>query len=394
MTDLQTSSILSTVDKVKDAFVKTFNEKPIIISSPGRINLIGEHTDYNKGFVLPAAIDKRMFIAIARSKNTNQAKISSLDFNEEETFNLTSLADTSSGWRAYMQAMLQELSSRSYNACGFNCVLSSSIPLGSGMSSSAALCCGFLTALNTLFGWELPKLEIAKIAQASEHRLGVNVGLMDQFSVMFGKKNNVIKLDCRDYSYEYFPLDLKDLSLVLINTNVKHELVDSAYNDRRTSCERALDKLQQHNPAIKTLRDVSLKYLEFNRNVIEAEDFRRVSFVLCENERVKKTTCALAQGHIYQVGDLLYQSHQGLSEEYQVSCQELDLLVALSKSESAVLGARMMGGGFGGCTINLVKSADAISTVSRIMDRYKEQTQIQPESYLVSIDDGVSQVEL
>ena len=232
-------------------------------------------------------------------------------------------------------------------------------------------------------------MAIARMAQASEHRLGANVGLMDQFVVMHGKKNNAILLDCLDYNYKYFPLNLKDYLLVLINTNVKHKLVESAYNDRRASCERALSILQQNDENIKTLRDVTLEVLLLSKEIAD-EDLRRVTYVLAENERVLKTVQALADNDLAQVGELMYESHEGLSNEYEVSCPELDLLVDLTRKESAILGARMMGGGFGGCTINLVKTTEAESVVSKLMNEYQKQTQIQAESYVVSIEDGVS----
>jgi galactokinase len=231
-------------------------------------------------------------------------------------------------------------------------------------------------------------LAIARIAQASEHRLGVKVGLMDQFVVMYGKKNNAVLLDCLDYNYKYYPLDIKEYSLVLINTHVKHELVESAYNDRRASCERTLAVLQQNDENIKTLRDVTHADLLLGEGITD-EDLRRVAYVLAENERVLKTVQALADNDFRQVGELLYQSHAGLSNEYEVSCPELDLLVDLARKESAILGARMMGGGFGGCTINLVKTTEAESVVSKIMIEYQKQTQIQAESYAVAIEDGI-----
>jgi len=379
------------LQSILNEYTKYADNKPVIISAPGRINLIGEHTDYNHGFVLPAAIDKRMIIALGKASNTQNVKIKSIDFDEEVEIDLADLDSQRKGWEGYIQAILSEVVSRNLKLEGFNAVFTSDIPLGAGMSSSAALCCGFLSALNKEFDWSLGNIEIAKMAQASEHRLGANVGLMDQFAVMYGKRDNAIFLDCRDYSHQYFPLDLKGYSLVLINTNVKHELVDSAYNDRRASCERTLAELQKKNANIKTLRDVTLQILEDNSSDISSEDLQRVRFVINENERVQKTTKALAKGLLQEVGKLLYQSHDGLSKEYQVSCKELDLLVDLTKNEKGVLGARMMGGGFGGCTINLIKSSEADKIVSGIKEKYQEQTKIQPESYLVSVENGLTQ---
>ena len=367
----------------------SYNEgRPVLVSAPGRVNLIGEHTDYNHGFVLPAAIDKRLIIAVGKNKDGNRIKFNSLDFAEELDLPLADLPEKLSGWQGYVKAIIDEILSRKLRLQGFTCVFASDIPMGAGMSSSAALGCGVIAALNQVFEWQLGKLEIAKIAQASEHRLGANVGLMDQFAVMFGEKNQAILLDCLDYSHQYMPLDLKEYSLLLINTNIKHELVDSAYNDRRASCERTLSLLQQKDPEISTLRDVSLKKLDHAR-AINPQDLKRVRYVLEENERVLMTAEALQKDDFVRVGELMYQSHLGLSKEYEVSCYELDLLVDLSRRERAILGARMMGGGFGGCTINLIKTSEAELTALRIMHEYKEQTEVQAESYLVAIDEGI-----
>lgn len=369
-----------------------FNEGiPIVVSAPGRINIIGEHTDYNNGFVLPAAIDKRMLIALGKNEKGGTSEIRSLDFKENLVLNLSELPDKLSGWQGYIIAVLNELRSRKLNFDSFNCVFGSDIPIGAGMSSSAALTCGIISALDEVNGWQLNKLDIAKIAQASEHRLGANVGLMDQFAVMSGKKNEVILLDCLDYSHRYYPLDLKEYSLILINTNVKHQLVASEYNDRRASCERTLALLQEANPDIKTLRDVTLDILNDAEEVSD-EDKRRVGYVILENDRVLKTTLSLKDNDFKQVGELMYQSHEGLSKEYKVSCKELDLLVELAREENAVLGARMMGGGFGGCTINLIKTAAANSSVLRIMEKYKKQTDIRADYYTVCIDNGLSKL--
>ncbi len=369
-------------------YANYFTGTPLLVNAPGRINLIGEHTDYNHGFVMPAAINKSLFLAMNKSDQPDTVKVRSYDYDQEETFILGTSPRPFNSWRSYVQAIFQELEARSKPLSGFNCVFGSDIPVGAGMSSSAALCCGFISGVNRLFNWELSKLEIAQIAQAAEHRIGAHVGLMDQFAVMHGKKDHVIQLDCLDYSYEYNPLKLKDLSLVLINSNVKHELVDSEYNDRRASCEKALSQLQQLRPEINTLRDVNMNDLE-NADFLDPTDLKRVQFVLHENYRVKLTSQALKGGRFQEVGKLLYQSHQGLSQEYQVSCPELDLLVDLTKQEQGVLGARMMGGGFGGCSINLVRHNELDDTILRIMEQYEQQTKITPESYMVSIEDGV-----
>ena len=379
------------INQIKSAFKKSFFEdNPLLINAPGRINLIGEHTDYNHGFVLPGAIDKSIVFGMGMN-SSKRIHIRSLE-NEQTTIDPGKEATSfHSNWGRYFQAMVEEIRLRKLNLEGVNCCFGGDIPIGSGLSSSAALCCGFLFGLNKMFDWDLPLLELAKIGQAAEHRTGARVGLMDQFAVLHGKKDKVIYLDCLDYSYQHFPLTLNEYSLILINSNVKHELADSAYNKRRESCERILAKLQQQDSGVKTLRDVTLQDLKsFENHTEDEEDIRRVAYVLRENERVKQTTEALSQQNLNRVGALLYESHEGLSKDYQVSCPELDLLVDLAKKEEVVLGARMMGGGFGGCTINLVLSSEADATVSRIKGKYEEMTMKKPESYLVSLEEGVN----
>ena len=378
----------SIINQVKSEYKRKFKkDSPILIKAPGRINLIGEHTDYNHGFVLPGAIDKSIVFAL----NANNSKLIQVHSLHDEHINLFLDKQKPSiqlNWGRYFQAMVEEIRERELNLDGVNCCFGGDIPIGSGLSSSAALCSGFLFGLNRLFDWGLPLLELAIIAQAAEHRIGANVGLMDQFVVLHGEKDKVIFLDCRDYSHQFFPLDLKECTLILINSNVKHEIADSAYNDRRRSCENILSVFHQQDPQIRTLRDISHSDLKgFDRE--SNPDIKRVAFVLEENDRVHQTTRALSQHDFKGVGELMYESHHGLSREYQVSCTELDILVELAKRDKGVLGARMMGGGFGGCTINLISTNKVDSAVSRIKQNYFEKTRIAPASYEVSLEDGV-----
>jgi galactokinase len=376
------------LENIITAYKEIDGGQPIIISAPGRINIIGEHIDYNHGLVLPAAINKRMIFALGKSDNGRVIRLKSLDFAEEMALDLTNLPDSLEGWQGYVIAIIHELQSRNLLSNGFTGVFSSDIPIGAGMSSSAALCCGIISGLNNLFSWQLTNMEIARIAQASEHRLGANVGLMDQFAVMFGRAEQAILLDCLDYSHQYIPLDLIGYSFVLINTKIKHRLVDSAYNERISSCERVLTVLRQHEASITTFRDIKLADLE-NLQDISEEDIKRAKYVLGENDRVEKTIAALKNNDLVHVGEFMYQSHAGLSKEYEVSCLELDHLVDLTRNESAILGARMMGGGFGGCTINLIKKDMIESTITRIMVSYQQRTQIRAEFHQVSIDDSI-----
>jgi len=378
-------------NQVHQGFQAAFpGSNPLLIIAPGRINLIGEHTDYNHGFVLPGAIDKCIVFGI----EIQQAQVIDIHSLTGEHISISLEHDPISpkeSWSRYFRAIVDEIRDQSLPIRGINCFFGGDIPIGSGLSSSAALCCGFLAGLNKLLDWDLSDLELAKIAQAAEHRIGAMVGLMDQFAVLFGKKDHVILLDCLDYNYKYFPLDLKKYSLVLINSNVKHEIAGSAYNDRRASCEEVLTRLREKNPEIETLRDASMEQVESSGS--NKEDIRRVKFVFQENQRVQETTRALSKGNLPEVGQLLYASHQGLSKEYQVSCPELDWLVELTRRETGVLGARMMGGGFGGCSINLIKSSESDTIVSRILERYNKEMDITPESYPVWVEQGIHFIE-
>ena len=373
---------------ILEKFELRFGPATVTVQAHGRINLIGEHTDYNHGLVLPAAIDCQLHFAFNENKNDpDQVAVYSADFDQLAGFSLTKKEQELPGWLQYLEAIAIELSARGHVLRGYQCAFGGNIPIGAGLSSSAALTCGVITGLSKLYDWQLPKEEIALIAQAAEHRVGIHCGLMDQYAVLFGKSGQVIQLDCRDLKVNYFPCELGDHCLLLLNTKVEHELAATAYNDRRASCERVLAQLQKENPSLETLRDITPTMLVHPE--LDAMDVQRVSFVLAENQRVEKTTLALQSKNLAEVGALLYQSHQGLSEVYEVSCTELDALVDLAKEEPAILGARMMGGGFGGCTINLIKT-DAVQEVqARILAAYQAKTGIAGEAYIVNIGDGV-----
>ncbi len=378
-----------TINKI---FATHFGKPTITVHAPGRINLIGEHLDYNHGLVLPAAIDSRLYFALSKNeKQPQEVIIYSADYDQLSSFSLADGAQQEiAGWLRYLEAIALVLKEKGYSLKGYQCAFGGDIPIGAGLSSSAALTCGLIRGLSELFQWNLPKEEIALIAQAAEHRVGILCGLMDQYAVLFGQKGKVIQLDCRDLKVAYFPCELGNHCLLLFNTKVEHSLAATAYNDRRASCERILQQIQEKhaNEKIETLRDVQPSMLK-NNSALDALDVQRVQFVLAENERVVQTTKALQAGKLKEVGQLLYQSHEGLSKGYEVSCEELDILVDLARKEKDILGARMMGGGFGGCTINLVKTAVAKKVQAKILAAYREKTGIQGEAYVVNIGDGV-----
>lgn len=338
------------INKVKNKFNQLYQNEAVVVFSPGRINLIGEHTDYNDGFAFPAAIDKGIVLAIAKS-DAEVSKAFALDKNKEHTFSLTEVQPIEKGgWRNYILGVVGELLKKGIKLHNFNLVFAGDIPGGAGMSSSAALENSVVYGLNELFQLHLSKSEMISISQKAEHNYaGVHCGIMDQYASMFGEKQSALLMDCRSITSETFRIDFKQYQIVLINTNVKHDLSESAYNDRRAVCERVSKMLK-----VKALRDVSIQDLNEIQDQLREEDYQKAMYVIQENIRVRAFMKAIEDNNLQTLGDLLYQSHEGLTKKYQVSCQELDFLVDFSKSFDGVIGARMMGGGFGGCTINLV----------------------------------------
>jgi len=371
------------------AFQTRFALTPTWFRAPGRINLIGEHTDYNEGFVFPAAIRQAMIWGVALTDD-GALRMYASDLDQEAQFQAGDYELEAPGWARYLQAICVVLKKQGYEAGGVAAVFGGNIPIGAGLSSSAAMGCGFIYALSALHNWGLTRIEVARLAQAAEHHIGANVGIMDQFAVLHGVEGHAIRLDCRDLSYTPTKVQVEGYQWVLINTKVEHELAGSAYNDRRESCERVVAHIQQTHPAVSSLRDVNTEMLETAAPELEAEDLKRARYILAENERVQHMAIALEAGDIQAIGTFLYGSHKGLSEEYEVSCKELDVLVELAKKESAVAGARMMGGGFGGCTLNLIKSEAVEEVSTRIMTAYQEETGLTPEQYIVDLADGVS----
>ena len=373
-------------------FRDTFHSEPNhLFLSPGRINIIGEHVDYNDGFVLPAAIDKYICFAISESDSQN-CTIVAKDLQESYTFSLNNaIIPIDKMWVNYMLGVLNQLIDRSFPIQGFNIVFSSNIPMGAGLSSSAALECGFAFAMNDIFNFGLTKEEIALIGQKCEHTfVGVKCGIMDQFASVFGKENHVIKLDCRSLEYEYHKADFTNHSLLLLDSHVKHTHLTSGYNDRRTEVESGLQILKQQFPQINSFRDCTAEQVEEVKEILGEIRYKRCHFVVREISRVLQAVDALDNDDFEKLGKLMYETHDGLSNDYEVSCDEIDFLVNAVRNEDAVLGARMMGGGFGGCSINLVKKGAEDELITKIAAAYRKAFNIELSAYKVTISAGTS----
>ncbi len=370
-------------EKIRKAFAERFNAEGTFYASAGRINLIGEHTDYNGGFVFPGAIDK-VIMAEIRPNGLGKVRVFSIDINEYVEFGLKEEDAPSQSWARYIFGVCRETEKRGGKVEGFDAVFAGNVPLGAGLSSSAALESCYAFAINNLFNNDsIDKYELAKIGQSTEHNYcGVNCGIMDQFASVFGKKGNLMRLDCRSGEYEYFPYNPVGYKLVLVDSVVKHELADSPYNKRRASCERVAAKLN-----METLRDATMDGLEAIRDEIYEEDFSRAKFVIEEKERVLAVCDALVKGDYETVGKKMYETHAGLSKDYEVSCEELDYLNDIAK-ECGVTGSRIMGGGFGGCTINLVKDELHDAFIAKAKADFNAKYGHEPKIYDVVISDG------
>lgn len=379
-------------ERIAEKFKTLFGEEGDFFASAGRINLIGEHTDYNGGFVFPGAVDKGIMAEI-RPNGTEKVCVYSIDMDEYVEFGLKEEDAPAQSWARYVFGVCRETIKRGGNISGFNAVFAGDVPLGAGMSSSAALESTFAFALNYLFDLKIDKFELARIGQSTEHNYcGVKCGIMDQFASVFGKAGNLIRLDCKTMEYKYYPFHPDGYRLVLVDSAVKHELASSAYNKRRESCERAAAAIRRNHPEVEFLRDARMEWLEEVKADITEEDYMRAEYVIDEVQRVLDVCDALERDDYETVGEKMYETHYGMSKLYEVSCEELDFLNDLAR-ECGVTGSRVMGGGFGGCTINLVRNELYDKFIDRAKSSFTEKFGHSPKIYDVVISDGARKLQ-
>lgn len=375
-------------EQIKVEFNRRFDRDPVMVCSGGRVNLIGEHVDYNEGFVMPAAIDLGLIFAIA-SNGTNNCRIYSVDFKEEVSFSLNELSPGDQ-WVNYIMGVLAGFKQRGFSVGGVDCVFGGNIPGGAGLSSSAALCCGFGFAINLIFESKAKRIELARIAQFSEHQFaGVKCGLMDQYAILFGVPGSAMLLDCRSMTHQDLPFPTSPYTIVLVDSKVKHTLATSSYNERRAACEEGIRILRKFYPDVQSLRDINEEQLIEHRGAL-GNLFPKCLFVVEEIARTREAAEKLLNNDLPVFGQLMYQSHEGLRRLYEVSCAELDFLVDLARKHvHLVIGSRMVGGGFGGCTINLVYSAEMENFMKLVSSEYLSLFGITPDFYPVTISQGV-----
>jgi galactokinase len=377
---------------IRKKFIDLFDKEPMIVRSPGRVNLIGEHTDYNMGFVLPAAIDKAIYFAIAPSA-THKCKLYAVDFTDEYEFTLGVIKKSRKGWPNYLLGVIYQLKKAGYHIKPFHCIFGGTIPVGAGLSSSAALEAGFAYALNILFGLNIDKLDLVKMAQKAENEfVGVQCGIMDQFINIFGKKEHVLQIDCRSLDYKYFPFRFDHIDIILCDTQIAHSLASSAYNTRRNQCEQGVEVIKKSYPHINSLRDVSIEMLEEHKSKMDAIVYKRCHYVVKENNRVQAACNDLLHNDLASFGEKMRETHIGLRDDYEVSEPFIDLLFDLTLHDENVYGSRIMGGGFGGCTINLVKKGYSKDFIEKIVKAYNEKAADKLKIYVTSIEDGTSVV--
>ncbi|RDC65363.1 galactokinase [Adhaeribacter pallidiroseus] len=380
------------INDIVSKFKELYEQEPVLVRSPGRVNLIGEHTDYNNGFVLPAAINKEVYFAVAPN-NTNSFRAYAFDLHEQAEFRLSEVKKSDISWANYLLGVIAQMQKAGYQLPGFDVVFGGNIPLGAGLSSSAAIECGLGFALNYIFQLHIEKFDLVKMGQKAEHEFaGVMSGIMDQFANTFGQKNHVVKLDCRSLEYQYYPFDITDYRIVLCDTQVKHSLASSEYNTRRKECEAGVALLQKHNAQVQSLRDVTEAMLTAHESEFEPVIYKRCRYVVQENNRVEAACQDLENNDLAAFGQKMFASHQGLQHDYEVSCRELDFLADLARQDDSVLGARMMGGGFGGCTINLVKLSGLDAFTQKMTTAYQQEFAVTLKTYVAEIVDGTGLV--
>jgi galactokinase len=376
------------IEEIKTKFIELFQSQPLLIRAPGRINLIGEHTDYNEGFVLPAAIDKEAVFAI-QFNELNTFRFYAFDIEQYFETGHIQPAPGKFHWVNYLMGVLAQFKKQGTQLKGIDCVFGSNIPIGAGLSSSAAIECGFAIGLNSMLQTGFSDFKLVQMAQKAEHEFaGVLCGIMDQYASVFGKKNHVIKLDCRSNTHQYFPIEINNVVITLADTKVKHDLASSAYNQRRLECESGVNFLKDKGHKINALRDVSEELIKSYKYKLDPAVYKRCHYIISENQRVQDACNALEKNDFNKFGILMYNSHEGLKNDYEVSCKVLDLLVDLTRKMDFVYGSRMMGGGFGGCTINLIRQGEELQFKDIITKEYLNKTGITPDIYFVNISDG------
>jgi galactokinase len=372
---------------IRGQFQQYFGNGYLLTAAPGRVNLIGEHTDYNQGFVLPAAIDRNIWVAL-RPNSENNLSVRALEYNEHYTFSLDDMHPVK-GWPTYLLGMVYMIMPGGRLPGGIDVLIKGNIPVGAGMSSSAALCSAFGLALNEFFQLGLSRMDIALAGQKTEHQFAsLQCGIMDQFASLHGKAGHLMKLDCRSLEYEYIPFDFPDIRVILVNSMVSHSLASSEYNLRRQQCNEGVAILRNYDPGIKSLRDVGTELLENHRSDMDETVYKRCRFIIGENKRLLAGCDFLKQNNLDAFGELMYASHEGLSNDYAVSCPESDFLVDAIKKLKGVKGARQMGGGFGGCIITLVEKDSAEVFIAHIQEQYEKKYGKIPDCYLTIISEG------
>ena len=376
---------------IEEKFKSLFGNDYMVYTSPGRVNLIGEHTDYNGGFVFPGAIDKGIY-AVINPNGTDKVRGYSLDYSQQAEFGMNEEDAPQESWARYIFGVCREMKKRGFEPKGFDTVFVGDVPLGAGMSSSAALESTFANALNEIFNLNIDRFELARIGQSTEHNYcGVKCGIMDQFASVFGKKGHLMRLNCATMEFEYFPFNPEGYKVVLLDTVVKHELASSAYNKRRESCENACAHIKANHPEVNFLSDATMAMLDEVKAEISEEDYMRAVYVIGEKQRVLDVCAALEKGDYETVGDRMFGTHYGMSKEYEVSCEELDFLNDIAK-QCGVTGSRVMGGGFGGCTINLVKEDLYDNFIATAKKEYLAKYNREPKVYDVVISDGARRI--